>query len=199
VVNIAKNDFNKDIDKYIDDRQTSRPTDFLINLKKKSKNVNEEVPEMTDDEVVIEERELNFFERLFRRRKKDDEFEEVEEAMDQAIEETDNIEELENEYEELDEAEDMIEGKKKSIFAKIIQLMRIKRDPEDIPEEEVANSMGESIYEDGSYVVPQDIKEAMRIQNSWLRKLPHNLMTGFKNSEDYKRYQEILKKYDLIK
>lgn len=201
MVKIA-NDFNKDLDKYIDSRQTSRPTDFLINLKKKSKNPEEEVPEMDDHEVIVEQRELNFFERLFKRKKRDEEdYEEVEEFMDETIAATNNMEELEQEYEDLDEAEAIIEEKKQNVFSKILSKIRnsMRRDPDDIPPEEVAETMGESIYEEGSFIVPQDIKEAMRIQNNWLKKLPNNLMMSFKNSEDYKHYQEILQKYGLIK
>ena len=45
----------------------------------------------------------------------------------------------------------------------------------------------------------EDLKDALKIQNKWLQKLSGDKIREFKGSGDYKRYKEILEKYDLIK
>jgi hypothetical protein len=63
---------------------------------------------------------------------------------------------------------------------------------EDIEEAEEAE-------EENAPVLEVDIKEALKIQNKWLMKLPAKTIREFKESEDYARYKEILVKYNLIK
>jgi len=48
-------------------------------------------------------------------------------------------------------------------------------------------------------IIPDDIREVLKIQNKWIRKLPSELIKKFKESEDYNNYKETLKKYNLIK
>jgi len=47
--------------------------------------------------------------------------------------------------------------------------------------------------------VPDDLLEALKIQNKWLKQLPSPVMKEFKSSEDYRRYKEILETYNLLK
>ncbi|NJL44019.1 MAG: hypothetical protein HC945_01695 [Nitrosarchaeum sp.] len=48
-------------------------------------------------------------------------------------------------------------------------------------------------------VVPDDVKEAFKILNTWLKKLSKRNIDLFKKSDDYARYKEILQKYELVK
>lgn len=190
------NDFNKELDRYIDSRQSSKPTDFLIRKKKQDKRVEEKVPEMDGTSVIVEDRDMSFFEKIFKKRK-EEEFPEVEEAIDTEIEKTEDIQQLEEEYEELDEAEQAIEERKESIFSRIMNKIRHATIEEE--QVETFDDDGNIVYDEDTFIIPDDLKEALRIQNVWLGKLSHAQMNAFKVSEDYKRYQNILRKYGLIK
>ena len=48
-------------------------------------------------------------------------------------------------------------------------------------------------------LVPEDIKDVLRLQNKWLAKLPPSAIMEFKDSGDYVVYKETLKKYKLLK
>ncbi|RMF06097.1 hypothetical protein D6764_03130 [Candidatus Woesearchaeota archaeon] len=180
------------LDRYLEERQQSRPTDFIIRRKQKEKKI-EKVPEIKEDEIVIEEREPTFFERLFGRRKKK-ELELVEDELEEEIEKASTLEEMEEEFEELEEAEQIIEEKKMSLWRRILEKIKGATVEEEEPavEEDV-------VYDEEDFVVPPDLKEVLKIQNEWLKRLPPAALKEFKSSEDFKRYQEILRKYGLIK
>lgn len=177
MVKIRQKDFNRELDSYLTDRTNTSISDFVEKIKK-GKKKQEKVPEMSGDEVLVEERELTFFEKIFGRKDNDD---------DEDLDEED-VEELEREYEELDEMEEVIEEKKEGIFSKIIRSLRKKPDVEmyDEEPEEVAE-------------IPDDIKKTLKIINTWLKKLPPSEMMKFRQSEDYTYYKDTLQKYKLIK
>lgn len=50
-----------------------------------------------------------------------------------------------------------------------------------------------------SPAMSNDVKEILKIGNKWLAKLPANVMKDFKNSDDYEKYKETLKRYKLVK
>jgi len=166
------------------------PTDFLIKLKKKDKTADEAVPEVEDDEVLVEDRQPSFFDRLFRRRVQNIE-EEIEEAFDEDVE----AEELAVEYEELEEIEDQIEEKKGRLFHRIFSLIKEKVLVSDSDGE--YKMVGEGVIND--YVVPNDLKKLLRIANNQIKILPSESMAKFKSSDDYEFYKETLKKYNLIR
>jgi len=84
------------------------------------------------------------------------------------------------EDEELDE-EEFEERPRPTIFGRLSGWMSKDEEPPSQP------------------VVSDDLVEALKIQNKWLAKLPGDKIREFKASEDYKKYKEILKKYNLIK
>ncbi|MFH2020351.1 MAG: hypothetical protein ABIJ34_02990 [archaeon] len=47
--------------------------------------------------------------------------------------------------------------------------------------------------------LPDDLLEALKIQNKWLKQLPSPVIREFKGSDDFKRYKEILDKYGVLK
>jgi hypothetical protein len=53
--------------------------------------------------------------------------------------------------------------------------------------------------EETTMMLPEDIKEVLRIQNKWLMMLPARTIREFKESDDYRIYKETLLKYGLIK
>ena len=86
--------------------------------------------------------------------------------------------------------EESSHGKKKSVFSRIKEWLSFDENDEevvDMPQEEVHSLLFD------------DMKEALKIQNKWLNKLPSDVKKEFKGSEDFKRYKEILEKHNLIK
>jgi len=47
--------------------------------------------------------------------------------------------------------------------------------------------------------VPDDIVEIIKIQHRWLLKLSPQKLMEFRNSEDFKRYKEVLEKYGIAR
>ena len=98
--------------------------------------------------------------------------------------------EIKEEEKELEE----YSGKKgKSLFGTIKSWLSFDEDNDTEVKEDAAEEKREKSS------VPEDIKEALKIQNRWMMKLPAKELKEFKASEDYKLYKEILKKHNLIK
>ncbi|MEM4282367.1 MAG: hypothetical protein QXU88_02485 [Candidatus Woesearchaeota archaeon] len=75
------------------------------------------------------------------------------------------------------------ESEKKGFFEKLLERLGLKRkEPEIISEPP-----------------NQDIKELARICFSVVKKLPPEELKGFKESEDFAKFKEILKRHNLIK
>lgn len=95
----------------------------------------------------------------------------------------------ERETQEEQEFEEMEDKPKQSIFAKIRSFLYFQKDNEEIILE----------GEEFETLVDDEIKEALKIQNKWLKELPASKIREFKCSKDYEKYKEILEKYNLIK
>lgn len=57
----------------------------------------------------------------------------------------------------------------------------------------------DEIEENEAYVLDEDIKRVLKIQNDLVKKLPPEEIKKFKDSEDFIFYKETLKRYNLIK
>jgi hypothetical protein len=81
-------------------------------------------------------------------------------------------------------------GKKKGVFSMIKEWLSFD-DNEEEPSAESEEEMPSPQFE--------DMKEALKIQNKWLNRLPSDAKKEFKASDDFKRYKSILEKHNLIK
>ena len=103
------------------------------------------------------------------------------------------IERLEEEYEDLDEMEEdveeleeQIDRKKENIFKRMFGMFKFE------PKEEIDEFEEE-------FELNEDIKDIIKILTNWIKQLPPEKLKSFKESEDFERYKEILKRYNLIK
>ncbi len=173
---ISQKDFNFDMDTYLSKRK--KPA-----AKKKAKPKAEEFEE---EELEYYKREKNvidkFLDFILGEAPSADvkEIDEIEEEIEEEIEKEE--EEFEQELENMED-----EPEKPGFFTKIKKWFMI--DDDEVMYEEV----------DSGEIVNEEIKEALKIQNRWLSKLPGKEIKKFKESEDYKTYIRILEKYNLIK
>ena len=88
---------------------------------------------------------------------------------------------------------DMVVGEeekeeREGIFARVRNWLFVSEDGEEVIVEEERVPM-----------LPEDLKETLRIANSWLGKLPAKSMRQFKQSDDYTIYKQTLEQYGLVK
>ncbi|MBN1502499.1 hypothetical protein JW930_03065 [Candidatus Woesearchaeota archaeon] len=98
-------------------------------------------------------------------------------------------EELEKEFDETEE----VKKPKRGAFSSIFDWLFIDKEEDETEGfEEESNAPEES-------QIPEDIKEALKIQHKWLEKLSAKRIKEFKESDDYSNYRLILEKYKLIR
>ncbi|MFH1211642.1 MAG: hypothetical protein V1659_01805 [Candidatus Woesearchaeota archaeon] len=190
MVYIDKLEFNKDLGKYIAQRQKIDGDDIMKDLASQRKNREEpEQPNIEDTDVGVRYSKP-FWDKIFGFLRK-------EEKMASEPEEFEDIEELEEEAKEIKEREEiieeekeLIEEEKEGLLQKLRYLINFKK--KDAEEEE---------FEGGEETpgLDPEIIELIKISHRWIEELPPLKKTLFKESDDFKRYTEILKKYKLIK
>jgi hypothetical protein len=169
----VKQDFNNDLDSYISRRRADRkPFEKTMQiLKEKVKKSKEPYDE--------EPKQTGKISMMFRKRIPTEE-----EVMHQKKTEKKEIEELEEEDEVI--AEEMEElDKKPGFFSKLFG----KGKQDEFEEEEVEQVDPEI----------ETLKDTIKILHSWLEKLPPEQVQKFRNSPDYEKYKEALRKLKLIK
>lgn len=189
------NKFNKDMERYIKGRRSSRLDIRFPSRKKKP----EEVPEVNSNEITVEHRET-WWSRLFRR-------EQLEPEEDLSPEEQARLDAMEQEIEAIDEAEEdstdpddieMLEEARESILERLFQSLRFFRRRHRL--EDQAERMAELEEEEAEQLVmDEEMKEVLKITHKWLGKLMKRYKDEFKKSKDYERYVTILEKYGVAK
>ena len=113
--------------------------------------------------------------------------------------------------EKIEEVEEELPEKNKSFFDKImLAFLGEGTAPEEENNEsgiftkikswfEIKDGVEEELQEVDEPLVDDEIRDVLKIQNKWLLKLPKKTIEEFKKSEDYKKYKETLRKYNLIK
>ncbi|MEM2138889.1 MAG: hypothetical protein QXM96_01930 [Candidatus Woesearchaeota archaeon] len=191
---------NSDLEDYLERRKKS--IDFDTENKKKTKKSHNKYNEKSEKDLTNNKEiknKNNFFKR-FLSFFTDEEENEMEENYDK--EEIESLKDK-NLKQESDEKKDLSDNekyedenlevnekskKRKSFFDKIKSWFS-----EEAEYDEESDEVKEKEE------LPEDLKEILKIQNKWLSKLPQEELHNFKNSEDYKKYKETLKKYNLIK
>lgn len=187
---------NKDLDKYLRQRRENK---FSFRFGSKHKVVHEPVPEVHEHEVTVEEREPSFWSRLFKR-----EPEPISEDL--TPEERVKLEAMEHELEAVDEMEsadpehkELYEEEKQSLLERMFQTMRLFRHRHQVEEEAEMVMEAEDTLEEEKAQMDEDVKDVLKITHKWLGKLTKRNREEFMESDDYKRYKEVLEKHGLAK
>lgn len=207
MVNIAKRDFNKDLGSYIDKRRkgSGLGLSFKLPFKKKSKGVDEVVPDIGPTEVHVEYKEPGKLAKLFSFRKKliketaltedltpeemarlrgmEDDIEDTEKMI---VEKEDEIREIRDEEEGLVERR---EGLLKGFFSKINVFKRRPMETVKLPDE----------YAEEGPALDTDVVEVLKVMHRWIEQLTPVKRRSFKASKDFKKYKAVLEKYGLIR
>jgi len=181
VVNIGQKTFNRDMDNYIKDRRKSpsffKETSFRFTVER-------------------EQGGGSFLNKIFSREKKA----RIEVEEDLPIETHERtkaeVKEIEQEIDDYEELEEHIEHKREGAIGRLFRKIGLgggQRHMDDYQGED----MGDEPF--AFLTMQRDIKEALKIVNKWMGKLPPKKLQEFKNSEDFTRYKDLLKKHNLIK
>jgi hypothetical protein len=206
VVFIAKRQksFNDEMGAYIERRRESsddsnvffKKVDSLIPKRKKSV---ESVPDVDDinSTVVDRPRKQSWFWALFSSKS---EFPEEEDLDSLPVHDRKVAHDIEDEIEEVDSEVEELEERRDGLFSRLFALIRgrPKEDSygDDIPEDVVAQAMGENQRNED---LIKDTRLVLKSIHRWLGKLPPEQIESFKRSPDFIRYKELLDKYGLIK
>ena len=193
---MADSDFNLEMDNYLKRVRKKRtdPVDYSSGKARVSDKELTNIDNMSDDEIVIEEKQeggfLKFFIKLFRKNKVTN-LMELEEEYEEDIPVAE-VQELEKEIDE-EFNEEFLERNSRGMFEILFGWMRRKN-----IDEFDDGQLEEDIIEKNSEVL-KDVKEVFKSVNHWLNQLEPKTKKDFKNSEDFIKYTEFLKKYRLIR
>ncbi len=165
----------KEMDEYLQKRRARYG--YVIKSKKDDKKVHDFFKSLKEA-----------FSNLFSRKEEVVDLSVEEEPEDETYEEPEEVnEEPEEEYEE--EPEEQSEPWHKRFIKRIHGIF--KKNDEVVNDEEVIEDVIEIDYE--------EIKQAFRIANSLIKKLPPAILKAFKESDDYRIYYNLMDKLDLVK
>ncbi len=214
---IADDEFNRELSKYLTSRRTkgkrvhvqiydaiketgkkfgklkfpkpeSEPeiVDIPPEEEKEEPKLEEEYKELEDLEEEVREEKKSFWNILMN-------FFKAKEKNELEAEEKEEVEELKDEYDDLDEMEEDVEDleeqideKKESIFKKLLNVFKAK------PKNEVEEF-------DEMLELNEDVKDVIKTLTKWIKELPPEKIKQFKESDDFKKYKEVLSNYNLIK
>ena len=163
---------------------------YLSKVKKSSQRPKPEPKKKeTEEEFKEEEKDKNmidkFLDFILGEESPEPEVKEIEEIEEEIDEEIKEDKEFDEEIKEIEEKP------KQGFFERIKRAIFYNKNQEDLVYEE--------IEEQQEPLIDEEIKEALKIQNRWLGRLSGKEIKKFKESEDYSRYVEILKKHNLLK
>lgn len=194
---MANSDFNLEMDTYLRKIKKKRtdPVDYSSGKAKISDRNVSNLDDVPDDEIVIEEKQeggfLKFFIKLFHRNRATD-LMELEEEYEEDIPIAE-VQEIEKTDEDFDEG--YVEKDNRGLFEVLFGWMRRRNFTDDEFDEEF---LDKEIAEKNSEVL-KDASDVFKSINHWLNQLEPAKKKDFKNSEDFIKYTEFLKKYRLIK
>lgn len=180
MIKIADEDFNKDMDSYIQKKRNGI-TNFSIPKSKVFAN----------EKIESAKKSLGLFNVFRRRMPSDEEFEQKIKKMEKNQE----LETMEDNIEEIQEEEDEMEEKREGIVKRFLKLLRKPVKDNYSDEEEIVHA-AEMNKADKDI---EQLKNVIKITHKWLERLPPEQLNAFKRSEDFQRYKDALKQLELIK
>ena len=171
---MSQDDINKDLGHYLHEKKKERPFwTKVFNAESRSKaEVQDDIRH--DIEKIAETENL-----------KPEDKQELE-KMEEKIETVNKIEE---EVEEKIEVEH--ENALKKFFKKLRSTRKESEEVEEYPEHHEEHTAGG--------ISEEEMRDFLKRMHHWITQLPQDSQIEFKNSDDFKIYTKILKKYDLIK
>lgn len=181
MVKIANEDFNKDMDSYIQRKRKgitnfSKPKPSRIFVNEKAENT---------------KKSPSLFNAFRRRIPSDEEFEQ----RIKKIKRNQDLESLEENIEEIQEKEDEMEEKREGIVKRFLKLLRRPVKDNYSDEEEIVHASEMNKAEKDI----DQLKNVVKITHKWLERLPPEELNAFKKSEDFQKYKDALKQLKLIK
>ena len=177
---MSQEDINDDLGHYIKEKNKKEP--FWKKFKPKS-NHNEEI----EEEIKKE-------------------FEKAEENEDITPQDKKELEEMEHKVEEVNKIEEKVEEEideeREGILQKFFKKLNFGKNKEpDGRDIGYLNEKAETEDEgsESATVDDEEIKEFLKSMHSWITRLDPETQKEFKNSKDFEKYTEILKRYELIK
>ena len=189
MINIAKQEFNADLDSYLDKKRSQRG--FYDEIKKKLKKKDKEYARQSYPSTS--KPFYSSYTSMFRKRiPSDEEIADKVNKMDlEKKEKATAREEVEAEVEEMDEEayEERQEGIVKRVLVSLGLSRRMREDADEEEEVSGVNEINEREY----------LKDVIRTLHKWLEKLPPEQIRAFRNSEDFQKYKDALEKLGMIK
>lgn len=169
---IPNKDFNRDMDRYLTNRQARKS--WGSNVFGLFNSNGSFAPKKKDDSDIPIER-----------------IEKMEEIKQKETE----IKEIEGDIQELEEVEAEDEVKKEAVLSRMFSKLKNFFGPgkdddfDDAQEEKAAEALP----------LDEEIKEVLKLTHKWITKLPPEELHAFRTSPDFEKYKTVLKKYGLIK
>ncbi|RME52737.1 hypothetical protein D6783_03905 [Candidatus Woesearchaeota archaeon] len=196
---IAGKDFHKTMDDYLSKvhkkrEQYTKPKRKLFHVEIKE----DDITKLEDSQVHVFKREPSWLDRLFRR-SEPVETEELDEDL--TPEELEKLKKMEEEIEQskkrakqehMTEAEE--EAYEETLLTRFFNYLKGARRRQRYIEE-----LEEAPVQEHIYIIPEDVKDVLKLLNKWLNKLSKRNLESFKKSPDFQRYKAVLEKYDLVK
>lgn len=172
---MSQEDINDDLGHYIKEKHKKEPFWKKLKLKHKPK-------EDVEEEIRAD-------------------LENAEKNEDITPEDKKELEEMEHKIEEVNEVEEKVEeeidDEREGILKKFFKKLNFGK-KEDDRDMSYLNEHDDSDEEDGADN-DEEMKEFLKSMHSWITKLDPEVQKEFKNSKDFEKYTEMLRKHGLIK
>lgn len=180
MIKIADEDFNKDMDSYIQKKRKG-----ITNFSRPKSKV------FTDEKTEHSEKSHGLFNVFRRRIPSDEEFKQRIKKMKH----NQKLEAMEDDIKDIQEEEDEMEEKREGIVKRFLKLLRKPVKDNYSDEEEIVHAAEMNKAEKDI----EQLKNVIKITHKWLERLPPEQLNEFKRSEDFQRYKDALKQLKLIK
>lgn len=174
---MSQEDINDDLGHYIKEKNKKEPFWKKFKPKHKSK---EDVEE--DIKVIIEN---------------------AEEKENITPEDKKELEEMEHKIEEVNEVEERVEeeidDEREGILQRFFKKLNFGKNNKDKNEHNIGYLNEKDDSEEEVTAEDKEMKEFLKSMHSWITKLEPEVQKEFKNSKDFEKYTEMLRKHGLIK
>lgn len=174
---MSQEDINNDLGHYIKEKHKKEP--FWKKFKRKP-STREDVQEDIKHELEAEEK----IEKISPEDKKE-------------------LEEMEHKIEEVNEIEEKVGGEiddeREGILKRFFKKLNFGKKGEDDHDMSYLNEHEDNSEEGQEESVDDEMKQFLRGMHSWITRLDPEVQKEFKNSKDFEKYTEMLRKHGLIK
>ncbi len=174
---MSQEDINDDLGHYIKEKHKKEPFWKKLKLKHKPK-------EDVEEEIRVELENAEKREDISPKDKK-----ELEE-MEHKIEEVNDIEE---------KVEEEIDEEREGILKRFFKKLNFGKKNDGMDDRDMGYLNEHEGPEEDETIHDEEMKEFLKSMHSWITKLDPEVQKEFKNSKDFEKYTEMLRKHGLIK